>query len=84
MTAKPISYTKVLSHNNNKLLWCVFFKNNEGSYKTYLQQSNFNFPRWFPVFEALNHRKEIWLENLVLRGKGLIDADSQFRIKDAI
>jgi len=60
----------------------MFFKDTEGkSWRTFLQPGMGNFVRWQPVFDALNHNREIWLENLVVKGKGLIDADSKFNIR---
>lgn len=57
----------------------AFFKGEDGrSYRSCIYPNCGNYARWRSVIENYKENEEVWLSNLVLRGKGLIDADSKF------
>ncbi len=57
----------------------IFFKNEKGSYKTCVYEKFRNFKNWR---EVISKGIGIKLDNLVLRGRDLVDADSMPVIKD--
>ena len=63
------------------IFYYVFFKNTEGkSFRTCIFPRCGNYKRWQPIIEKFfKNDGELWLDGLVLKGKGLIDADSWFR-----
>ena len=82
MIAKPIKYKQGISHNDGKLFYWMFFKDSEGkSYRSFLRPGYGNFNRWQVAFDAVKNAKEVWLDGLVLKGKGIVDADSRFMVK---
>jgi len=82
MIAKPIRYKQGISHNDGKLFYWMFFKDSEGkSYRSFLRPGYGNFNRWQVAFDAVKNAKEVWLDGLILKDKGMIDADSRFVVK---
>ena len=62
------------SKHGNKFAY-IFFKDEEGnSYKTCIYENCHNKDNWKYILD--NPDKEIWLYNLIVKEKGLIDADS--------
>ncbi|MEK6878676.1 MAG: hypothetical protein AABY22_03660, partial [Nanoarchaeota archaeon] len=56
----------------------VFFKglDDNKSYKTCLSSEFGNYPRWQGVIAQFNRGQEVVLDNLIIKSKNLIDADS--------
>ena len=65
------------------IFYYVFFKGEDGkTYKTCLYPRLKNFSRWYPVLKSFQEeqKKEIWLKNLIVLKKNLLDADSLFNV----
>jgi len=83
MKAK-ITGIKEKESNYGGMFYYVFFKSDENppkSYRTCVAPKNGNFQRWLEPLSLFNSGKEVWLDQLVLRGKGFIDADSLFTME---
>ena len=82
MIAKITKILKRPSYRGGEMFY-IFFKdldNNGKSYRTCLSSEFGNFPRWQGIISQFNSGKEIILENLILKGRDLVDADSAVRI----
>lgn len=61
-------------------LW-IFFKGDEGSFRTYTGNLYRNYKRWKRIVDLFQETdEEIWLKGLVIKNKKarLVDADSRF------
>ncbi|MCM8804219.1 MAG: hypothetical protein NC833_03075 [Candidatus Omnitrophica bacterium] len=65
-----------------KVIYLLCLKGDDGkSYRLWTGKQFGNYIRWFKVIDIFRSGKEIILDNLVLKGKSLIDADSLFNFK---
>jgi len=80
MKAKPIKVMEQKSYDGG-IFYFLFFKGEDGqSYRTCVSPKCGNFRRWQPIIRDTMLHMEIWLDGLILRGRRLIDADSNFKV----
>ena len=78
MRAKIIKFEEQPSKHGG-IFYYLFMADGQGrSYRTCLYPAYRNFKRWEPVLEAFRAGKEIWLDGLIERSKGFVNADSPF------
>ena len=82
MRAKVIKIVERPSKYGSRFYY-MFFKSEDGkSFRTCLSPVCNNFARWRKVIDDCSAGKEVLLDKLTVLGKGLIDADSVFKIMD--
>jgi len=78
ITAKLLKVVKHPSRYGGYFYY-LFFKSSDGkSFRSCLHSKCINFQRWLKVLSDFSKGQEIWLTNLITKGK-IIDADSDFK-----
>lgn len=87
MKAKLIKVIEIKkSSNGANRCYLLCFKGVDGkSYKTYTDERLGNYKRWYNAILGLvtctNNNTELWMNGLNVKGNGLIDADSMFKME---
>lgn len=73
--------TKISMHPSKFGGWFnyIFFSDMKGnSFKTCIYPTYRNAKQWKGVIDRFNSGSEVWIDGLVVKGKGLVNADSPF------
>ena len=67
--------------------YIICFKTDDGKiFRTWTDDAMGNFRRWYSsvivgFFQCQKDRRELWLDGLVVKAKGLVDGDSLFKVE---
>lgn len=88
MKAKVINIHEQPAKANSRASKCyiIVFKGEDGkSYRSWTDDAMGNFKRWYNsvicgFYQCQKDNRELWLDGLTMKVKGLVDADSLFTI----